>query len=475
MIKFRSTISFLLLLLSSYSFSQLTIIHGTSKEYAGMNIPVEMVYNPITGNTRNLDTIVVHKSGYFSTEFEIKELCWIEMNLGIYKCVLMVKPGYMYQISLPSRRDKTEEEIRSPFFEQMIVHLRVSAEVSDKDENAPDLNSEIFKFDTMLFRINGEQLVARTQNVLYPIDSLISSIEEKYDSIPSTYFSKYRNYRYGLIQMNSGNKSLKGMFDRYLAVDYPEINNPAYLELFNKMYEKFFYYFSRTEDGKNLNQVVNFEHNLHSLRYELKKHSSIPNDTIADLVILKEVNESFYRDFFYKEALLMILDSLIADPSLPIYADYAFDIRAGLTNLMIGTNPPEFSLLNQYGKKISIYDFSGKYILLMFCTPNNYSCMKEYPFLKAMHEKHKDYLEIVTVMITESFSEMKDFMKKNKYNWTSLFYENNEELLLTYKIRAYPTCYLIGPDGKLIQSPATLPTEGLEQQLFRIMRSRGDL
>ena len=78
-------------------------------------------------------------------------------------------------------------------------------------------------------------------------------------------------------------------------------------------------------------------------------------------------------------------------------------------------------------------------------------------------------------MITESFSNMQDFMKNNRYNWNSLFYENSEELLQLYNIRMYPTSYLIGPDGKLIQSPATLPTEGLEQQLFRIMRSRGDL
>lgn len=275
--------------------------------------------------------------------------------------------------------------------------------------------------------------------------------------------------------MNSGNKSLKDIYNNYLSVSYPEFQNPAYLELFNKMYDRFFYYFSRTKNGKNLNQLVNLEHNHKALRKELQKHNSIPSDTIADLVIMKEVNESFYRNFFYKEALLMILDSLIANPSIPVYAEYAMDIKADLTNLMIGTSPPEISLLNQYGQRVSLNDFNGKYILLMFCTPDNYSCMKEYPFLKSLHEKHNKYLEIITVMITDLHSNMKDFMENNRYSWTSLFYENSEELLQSYKIRAYPTCYLIGPNGKLIQSPATLPTEGLEQQLFRIMRARGDL
>ena len=67
----RSGIYIILLLLSFNSFSQLTIIHGTSKEYAGEHIPVEMLINPITGKPLTLDTIVVHESGYFSAEFEI--------------------------------------------------------------------------------------------------------------------------------------------------------------------------------------------------------------------------------------------------------------------------------------------------------------------------------------------------------------------------------------------------------------------
>lgn len=473
--RYRSWIYLLLLFLSSYSYSQNTIIHGTSKEYAGEIIPVRMVINPITGKSISLDTIVVHESGYFSAEIEIEELNWIEMDLGIYKCVLMVGPGYLYQVTLPTRREKTEQEIRSPFFEPIVHHLRVSAEVSDQDANAPDLNTEIFKFDTLIFRINAEQLVARSRQKPYPIDTLLLSIEESYKNTPSLYFSKYRKYRYGLIQINSGNKSLKDIYNNYLSVDYPEFQNPAYLDLFDKMYEKFFYFFSRTKEGENLNRVVNLEHNHKALRKELRKHNSIPNDTIADLVILKEVSGSYYKDFFYKEALLMILDSIIADPSIPAYSEYAKDIKADISNLMIGTNPPEISLLDQTEKRISLVDFGEKYILLVFCTPDNYSCMKEYPFLNALHKKHGEYLEIVTVMITESISNMQEFMENNRYEWTSLFYENSEELLQSYNIRVYPTCYLIGPDGKLIQSPATLPTEGLEQQLFRIMRARGDL
>jgi hypothetical protein len=78
-------------------------------------------------------------------------------------------------------------------------------------------------------------------------------------------------------------------------------------------------------------------------------------------------------------------------------------------------------------------------------------------------------------MVTEKHDNMIDFMKKNGYDWNVLFYGNDEKLLLDFDVRSFPTCYLLDPEGILIQSPAVLATEGFEQQLFRIMRSRGDL
>lgn len=477
--KLRLELILILLLFSTFSFGQKAIIEGRSIDYSGELIAVNQIINPITRNTYTLDTISIDTHGRFSTELSVDELSWIQMDLGVYRCVLLIMPGHKYKIALPPRRDKTEAEIRSPFFESMIIHLRVLQD-QIMDENYTlvknsDINTQIFSFDTLLFRINADQLIARNEKRSFPIDSLILSIESSYKNDTSTYFFNYRKYRYGLIQMNSGNKSLKKIYDNYLSVEYPELHNPAYLDLFNKMYEKFFYYFSRTEEGKDLNRVINLENSLSSLRREINKHNSIPNDTIADLVILKEVNESFYRNYYYKEALLLILDSLKASPSLPTYSMFASDIHEKLTKLMIGTLAPNFSLLNQFNERVSLEDLRGKYVYLMFCTPDNYACLKEYPFLKALNKKHHDYLQITTIMVTDSLTNMQKFMASNRYSWRSLFYENNEELLHSYDIRAYPTCYLIGPDGLLIQSPATLPTEGFEQQLFRIMRSRGDL
>ncbi len=56
-------------------------------------------------------------------------------------------------------------------------------------------------------------------------------------------------------------------------------------------------------------------------------------------------------------------------------------------------------------------------------------------------------------------------MQRNDYLWRALYFEDKTGILDNYQIRAFPMAYLIGPDGKLVLSPAPLPSEGFEQEL----------
>ena len=476
----RSLVMLLLAaMISLNSQGQKIILEGENPEYSGEGFPIYTISNPFTGATQTLDTLHFDDQGRFRVSFEADPYSWISMDMGALRTILLVIPGNLYRIYVPPRREMTETDKRNPYFEPIRVHLRVKEQRSLPDSNLikppSDLNTKIFRFDTLVFARNTELMEARRKNKGYQTDSLLNKLERRYRHDTSGYFQRYRHYRYGLLQINSGDKKLKYLHDQYLQSPVPAIANPAYMELFNKMYDKFLFFFARTPAGNDLVRVINREHNLEALRNNLRNHPAIPSDTIADLVILKEVKEHFYEDYFYKEALLIILDSLQAKPSVPSYAKLAREVHEKLTNLMIGTPPPGFNLTDRDGNGLSLSDFRGKYIYLNFCTPDNYTCMMEYPYLESMHRKHKEYLEIVTIMITESHEKMVQFMKRNNYHWKTLYFGNDFNLLESYNVRAYPTSYLVGPDGKLIQSPATLPSEGFEEQLFRIMRTRGDL
>ena len=142
---------------------------------------------------------------------------------------------------------------------------------------------------------------------------------------------------------------------------------------------------------------------------------------------------------------------------------------------MIGNLPPHFELEDADGRPCTPECFKGKYTYLLFGTLDHYGCLMEYPFLQSYQEKHDAYLNVVTIMVAADREAVDAFMERNHYSWKALFYEGQDRILHDYMVRAFPVAYLLGPDGRLLLSPASLPSDGFEQQLFRIMRSRGEL
>jgi peroxiredoxin len=247
------------------------------------------------------------------------------------------------------------------------------------------------------------------------------------------------------------------------------------VELFRVMFKDFLFYFSSTPDGKRLRGYINRTHELDSARITIQSHPAIWCDTLADMVLLQELSAVFYRGDYHKEAILILLDSMNQHPVSVRLADYSRQVREKLTSLMAGYPPPEFQLSDLYGTLKSPADFKGKYTYLFFCTPDHYGCMMEYPYLQSYQEKHGAYLKVVSIMVADGKEQLEEFMDRNGYEWEILYYGDERDVLDDYQVKAFPTAYLLGPDGRLLLSPSPLPTDGFEQQLFRIMRSRGEI
>lgn len=476
--KFPQIISVLILLLAQSSSGQ-AILEGNAPQFADEILLVRQISNPFTGHSTIIDTLKFDGTGTFHDSIPVRETTWIFINSGLFRIAMLLEPGHGYNISLPPKTQKSEGDIRNPFFKPVIAHIQVKKEfrlnAPEKADFGNDINSRIFRFDTLLSSKNQDILESRRKNRLYNSDSLIQKIESQYRNDTSSYFRDYRKYRYGLVKINSRDVGLRYIYDHFLDAGAPSNDNPAYYELFNEMFDEFLFYFSRTPEGKSVNYLVNRAQDANALTDTIMKHPAVPTPEIAEMIILKGIFDIYHQNYYYKEALLRILDSIVADPVKEVHAEWARGIKKELIKLKIGQPPPEFNLLDTKNATRTLGDFSGKYVYLNFCTPDNYSCLKEFPFLKAIHDVHKEYLEIVTVMVTEKRQTMIDFMDRNDYSWTALFYGNDDSLLSDYNVLAFPTSYLIDPEGKLIRSPAPLATEGLEEQLFRIMRTRGDL
>lgn len=454
-------------------------LKGYADQFAGESLIIRKISNPISGDSEVVDTLRIEDNGSFRQRIKIDQADWVFINTGIYRVTMLLRPGYGYEIFLPPKTEKSESDIRNPFFKPVFLHIRIKNEYPLNDTSITmednDINTRIFRFDSLVAASNYRMVEAMRNHQAIDPDSIINSIEQHFKQEADRYFNDYRKFRYGLLRINSRDVGLQYIYEKYLWTDISQTRNPAWFELFSEMYSEFLFFYSRTDEGKSIKYLVNRKQDLHALKETLMNHPAVPDRGLAELIIIKEIFESYSANYFYREALLILLDSIIAAPEIEDHARYAEGVKKYITRLNIGQPPPEFRLLNKENVFRTLDDFSGKYVYLNFCTPDNYSCLKEFPFIKAMHEAHKKHLTIVTIMVTGEIENMTDFMKKNKYEWPALFYGNDEKILQDYKVRAFPTCYLIDPTGKLLQSPAALATEGLEQQLFKIMRARGDL
>ncbi|MBN2697530.1 MAG: redoxin domain-containing protein [Bacteroidales bacterium] len=473
------TVCLLSLLGPGHAVSQECIIAGTSEDHAGQKIPVYRIENPFSRVRVAFDSIRILDDGSFYEHIPIKEQSVLYLGAGIFEAFLYAVPGYEYDVKLPPRTEKALHKRMGPFYEPVRVHLNVlSCRTIESRELLPDtaeLNRLIAAFDTTFVKMNHSLLDKGQSHEIVQADPLIEELEKNYSGNTVPLFDRYRRYRYGILKINEGKTDLTGLVHNYLHDSVPRFREPAYMDLFNAVFDDFFYYYSKTDTGEQILAAVNRKHSLGMVRQELKRHPAISSDTLADLVILKEIASQYYGDYFIRDALLILLDSLSQDASLEDYRQMAQEMHRRFSGLMIGNRPPGFLLRDQTNHFKTVDDFRGRYVYLIFCTPDHYACMMEYPFLKSYRDKFHDFLEVVTIMITDNMDTLKDFMNRNRYEWVALYYKDQPSLLEKYNIRTIPSAFLIGPDGLLIQSPATLPSEGFQEQLFRIMRSRGDI
>ncbi len=446
---------------------QSATIRGSDPDYSGALIHVSIPGNPFITVPEYSKTITCGGDGTFEISVNVDTGRMVQLETGIYQAALYVEPGGIYEVVLPAYRKKKYSDRISPFYQPLKVSLRV---VNDP----ADVNLEIYRFNSLFAGVNEKVILYRRLGKESDVDSMIRQLESAFEDDTSLFFNEYRRYKYGVLKLNQGKTGLEAISRKYLGPVVRE-SHPGFMELFKEMFKDFLFYYSRTPQGNGLRNHINRFHHLDSVRNIIGRHPSVWNDTLVDMILLHELSSVFYRGDYHKESILILLDSMVMDPVNPDFALYARQIKEKLSSLVIGHPPPFFSLSDPDGNQFKPADFAGKYTYLMFCTPDHYGCMMEYPYLQSYHVKHSAYLEVVTVMVAEEKDLVGAFMQRNGYGWKALYYDNQPGILEDYLVKAFPTAYLIGPDGNLVFSPAPLPSDGFEQQLFRIMRSRGEI
>ncbi len=129
-------------------------------------------------------------------------------------------------------------------------------------------------------------------------------------------------------------------------------------------------------------------------------------------------------------------------------------------SLEVQTPAPDFTLKNLEGKEVSLSDFTGKNVLLIFWATTCGWCEKERPSLMKIAEEQKDKIEVLAI-VWEPEEIVKAYAEEKKINFTILF-DTNGEAQVKYLAFGTPNHFFIDKESKIVfKKPGYIPYENL--------------
>ncbi len=142
-------------------------------------------------------------------------------------------------------------------------------------------------------------------------------------------------------------------------------------------------------------------------------------------------------------------------------------------------NKDSYRLLDQYGNEYILSNYKGKVVFLNFwatwCPP----CKEEMPIIQELYEEFgENKNEVIILGITnptteenpngqdKNIDEIKYFLQENNYSFPTVF-DKTGIYFDNFKIRAFPTTYIIGKDGEI---KAAIPGALTKQQMLKLIK-----
>ncbi len=119
------------------------------------------------------------------------------------------------------------------------------------------------------------------------------------------------------------------------------------------------------------------------------------------------------------------------------------------SKIAVEQNAPDFRLKDLEGRQVSLGDFRGRPVLLVFGTTWCPYCREEIPRIKELYRQNRGKrLEVLNIYINEETKKVADFASKQALPYPVLL-DSDGKVAEQYLVRGVPTLVLVDPQGKV--------------------------
>jgi hypothetical protein len=315
------------------------------------------------------------------------------------------------------------------------------------------------------------------RNVLFKkADSLKRVCDMRYKDVKNSYFKSY--YEYSIAAVNASLSRGENYLINGHIINKPiQYNHYEYMQFFNACFSNYLNTLASQKKGQTLYNIINVKASYDLLDAFLKDDKFLKNDSLRELVIIRNLWDFYYSADFAPDAIEVIISDMNQRSKITVHKKIMATMLSYFNKMQAGSQAPDFSARTKDGTVGTLSSFKNRWIYLNFFSTKNIESLKEMPKIAALKKKFGDKMVFVSVCLDDSLKSYTSFMKANpKYDW-SIWYNYDRSFTKTAKEKYYVTgteaYFLINNFGYLAQSPAQAPSKGIEYKLNVLFKKPG--
>ena len=433
-------------------------IVGSAPDYAGQRLEFFTVADPVSKTPVPFFEVTIDGRGNFTIEKQITQNTYCFADVGVYRGRMVLVPGKDVRITLPPLREKSFEESKNPYFNPVDIWLKVN------EGNKKELTNLIARYDARFYQLTDtyfNQLYYRQMKNY--LDTVRIRLEREFEKEEEPGYQTHRHLRMKSLEadlLRTGREKVAGSLQQLTPQEWTQ---PAFSDFLNRLFVNTLSTESKSAVGTRMKMWVARE-NLAELS-QWTQDFTATEGSLSDLILLKMLHDAFYSGEFSSSAILRMVQSpWFSQNKEPRIREMAASVQKKLAFLQTGTPAPEICLPSSTGTIWCSGRNTKPFLYLLFADLEIPVCREQVRYLKTMAEKTGSKVEFLIVLSPSQKVNNTEFMSSNQIPGIMVTDTPNRKTGKEYKVRSYPSAFLLDGQHRVVLAPARTPLDGFEFQ-----------